>query len=367
MKLSECCEIKKGQSITRDNVILGKIPVIAGGKKPSCYHNQSNRTGNTITSSASGANAGYINFFEAPIFASDCSTIKSVDEKSVSTKYIYYLLKSQQERIYGFQKGAGQPHVYPKDFENIEIPVPKIEIQNKIVAMIERAEEAKMLRKEADELSKDYLKSVFVDMFGDPVINNKKLRIAPLGEICKSSSGGTPSRSKKEYWEGGTIPWVKSGELDRGHIYDTGEKITEIALKNSSAKYFEPGTVLIAMYGATVGKTAILSIKATTNQAICGLTPKNNKELNNTYLLYTLNIMKDYMIGKSIGGGQPNISQQIIKTTNIIFPYIEQQNKFAEIVKQIEQMKEYQKKSKDEIDNLFNALIQKAFKGELKC
>src|SRR5665647_3409700 len=91
-----------------------------------------------------------------------------------------------------------------------------------------------------------------------------------LGEVSQTTSGGTPSRREPKYYNG-NIPWVKSGELNKGLIKDTEEKISEEALKNSSAKIFPKGTLLIALYGATIGKLAFLGVDAATNQAICGI------------------------------------------------------------------------------------------------
>ncbi len=99
--------------------------------------------------------------------------------------------------------------------------------------------------------------------------------IRKISDIAETSSGGTPSRDKKEYFIG-SIPWVKSGELKDNTIYDTEEKITEKGLQNSSAKLFPKGTLLIALYGATVGKTGILGMDATTNQAVCAILSKRD-------------------------------------------------------------------------------------------
>src|SRR3989344_2510687 len=137
VELGEVCDIEKGTSITKAKVTDGKIPVIAGGQQPAYYHNQSNREGKTITVSASGAYAGFVNYFDYPIFVSDCTTIKTKDEKSLLTDFVFSLLKSRQAEIYKFQNGAAQPHVYGKDLAKIKIPLPPIEIQKEIVEQIE--------------------------------------------------------------------------------------------------------------------------------------------------------------------------------------------------------------------------------------
>ena len=134
--LGDLCDVSKGSPITRDEVKEGFIPVIAGGQKPSCFHNTSNRTGETITVSASGAYAGFVAYFDEPIFASDCSTIKSNDQRLL-TKFLFHLLKTKQSDIYALQVGMGQPHVYSKDLAKLQIPLPPLEVQKEIVAEIE--------------------------------------------------------------------------------------------------------------------------------------------------------------------------------------------------------------------------------------
>jgi len=119
-KLGEIVEIRKGQLITENTRIEGNIPVIAGGKKPSYYHNKPNRLDNTITISGSGANAGYISYFETPIFASDCSTIE--EGKGYSIKFIFYQLQLRQDKIYKIQTGGAQPHIHPSDLYPLEMP-----------------------------------------------------------------------------------------------------------------------------------------------------------------------------------------------------------------------------------------------------
>src|SRR5690554_789751 len=153
-----------------------------------------------------------------------------------------------------------------------------------------------------------------------------------LGEICFTTSGGTPSRANKSYYTG-EIPWVKSGELDKGIIYDSEEHITEEAIKNSSAKLFPKGTLLFALYGATIGKMAVLGVEAATNQAICGIF--KSEAIKTSYLFNYLLFKKNKLISQGIGGAQPNISQTILKQLEIPLPPLPIQRA---IVKKIEEL-----------------------------
>jgi len=154
--LREICNIIRGSQISRNEVIEGQIPVIAGGKEPSCYHNQFNRSGITITISGSGANAGYVAIHDNPIFASDCSTIS--ESTSYDIWFVYYLMKLMQNEIYNLQTGGAQPHVYPIHIEPLIVNLPidieeqesigKIlfDVDAEIAALEERLEKAKAIK-----------------------------------------------------------------------------------------------------------------------------------------------------------------------------------------------------------------------------
>jgi type I restriction enzyme M protein len=162
---------------------------------------------------------------------------------------------------------------------------------------------------------------------GDVIEKSSDHEIVRLGDVCETTSGGTPARSKSEFYEGGTIPWVKSGEVAQGLVTATEEHITELGLKNSSAKRFPVNTVLVAMYGATTGEVGLLKISATTNQAVCGVLP--NERLVPEFLFYVLRALKDEMKQRAGGGAQPNISQQIIRDLEIPLPPLEEQRRIV--------------------------------------
>ena len=134
LPLGEKVTITKGQLITEKDVTPGIVPVIAGGKEPAYYHNKPNRQKNTITISASGANAGYVAFHTEPIFASDCSTIE--EDNDYSVRYIYYLLLLSQQEIYKAQTGGAQPHIHAKDLAPLIFTFPPLEEQTAIAEIL---------------------------------------------------------------------------------------------------------------------------------------------------------------------------------------------------------------------------------------
>ena len=139
-----------------------------------------------------------------------------------------------------------------------------------------------------------------------------------LGNIAFMTSGGTPSKKNPEYYKGGTIPWVRSGELENGAIRDTEIKITQAGLDASSAKIFPKGTLLIALYGATIGKLAYLDIDACTNQAVCGIFANDKVSLK--FLYFFLLFHRSDLVKQGVGGAQPNISQTILKKLIVSYP-----------------------------------------------
>ncbi|EAL9468166.1 restriction endonuclease subunit S, partial [Campylobacter coli] len=225
--------------------------------------------------------------------------------------------------------------------KQIEIPLPPLKEQERIVGILDESfakidESIKILEQDLlnlDELMQSALQKAF-NPLKDNAKENYKLpqgwEWKNLGEIANTSSGGTPSRNKKEYWENGNIKWLKSGELNDGYIDFIEENITEEAIKNSSAKIFQKGTLLIAMYGATAGKLGILNLDSTTNQAICAFLHKDkNIKFLEKFLFYFLFFLRDKIIKDSFGGAQPNINQTYIKNLQIPLPPIKEQEQIA--------------------------------------
>ena len=193
-----------------------------------------------------------------------------------------------------------------------------------------------------------------------------KVRFVKLQDVAETSSGGTPNRGNKKFY-GGTIPWIKSGELPDGEIIEVQEKITQEAIKNSSAKIINCGTLLIAMYGATVGKLGITTFPAATNQAICAIQP--SEELDRDYLFYYLLSIRKELTVASFGGAQPNISQDTLRNLTIPVISIEVQQEMAKKLKkqfsEIGKAREAIEVQRKEISNLANAIIYESLsKGE---
>ena len=157
----------------------------------------------------------------------------------------------------------------------------------------------------------------------------EKWDVVKIGDYAHTTSGGTPKRSYPEYY-GGNVPWVKSGDLNDSTLFSVDEYISDLGLEKSSAKLFKPGTVLVALYGATIGRLSILQIEAASNQAVCGITLPD--EMDNKYLFYYLRSIREKLIGQGKGGAQPNISQGIVKDIEVpLAPPVQQKRTVAKI------------------------------------
>lgn len=189
---------------------------------------------------------------------------------------------------------------------------------------------------------------------------------AKLGDMCNTSSGGTPLKSNDLFYKGGTIPWLKSGEVAQGFIYNTEEYITEMGLNASSAKVFPIDTVVVAMYGATAGQVGILKIEAATNQAVCGILP--NDLFIPEFLFWYLITKKEKLLKLGSGGAQPNISQHIIREIKVpIVSKDSQKYIVGNVERKINQVRNIGQKVKGQLESInhyLNCVIQSAFRAD---
>ena len=284
-----------------------------------------------------------------------------IKDYSLSLRFLFHWLNSavfEQDAIFS-ASGIAQKNLSTEWLKSYKIAIPPLSEQQHIVEELDLLssiiEKKKAQLNELDNLAQ----SLFYEMFGDPISNEKGWEVKKLGKLCITSSGGTPSKTHKEYYEGGNIPWLRSGEVAQGYIYNTEMYITEEGLNNSSAKYFPINTVVVAMYGATVGQVGILKSRMTTNQAICGIFP--SESFVPTFLMFFLKGMKPVYLKDAAGGAQPNISQGVIKNTLVPIVSLALQQQFASKIEAIEHQKELIKQSIKEVETLFNSRMDYYF------
>lgn len=187
------------------------------------------------------------------------------------------------------------------------------------------------------------------------------MKYLPIGDFCVTGSGGTPSRSNMaEFYDAGTIPWIKSGELANSIVDRASEFITEKGLEGSSAKLLQPGAILVAMYGATVGQVSRLTISAATNQAICHIYP-DTKVCDQHYLYRVLKGARDELLQKRVGGGQPNISQGILREFKVPLPPLPKQKRISQILDAADALRAKRHESIAQLDALVKSTFLEMF------
>ncbi|KNE03247.1 restriction endonuclease subunit S [Helicobacter pylori] len=334
-KLGEVCDFQKGKSITKKAVTLGKVPVISGGRQPAYYHNEANRSGETIAISSSGVYAGYVSYWDIPVFLADSFSV-SPKQKTLMPKYLFHYLTTQQDAIHATKSTGGIPHVYSKDLQNFLIPIPPLEIQQEIVKILDAFTE---LNTELNARKKQYqyYQNMLLDFNGihqnhkDAKMSAKtypkRLKtllqtLAPkgvefrkLGEVCEIIRGKRVT--KKEILDKGKYPVVSGGIGFMGYLNEYNR---------------EENTITIAQYG-TAGFVNWQNQKFWANDVCFSVIPKET--LINRYLYYVLTNMQNYLYSISNRSAIPySISSNNIMQITIPIPPLEIQQEIVKILDQ---------------------------------
>ena len=273
----------------------------------------------------------------------------SIDPNKVNPKILKYYTHSQSyyDWIVSVDNGATRGNINAQTYASMPIMLPERKRQDEIVSILSSLDDKIDLLHRENATLEAMAETLFRQWFieeanGDDI---------SLGEVVKTTSGGTPSRKKEEYYCNGNVKWVKSKELHHSYILETEEKITEDAVAYSSAKLLPENSVLIAMYGATVGEYGILAEPMTCNQAVCALIPNENYPY--TYLYLWAKYMQGEFINLACGAAQQNISQELIKQQYVsndlkqisdfhilVAPYMEKMKVNQEMIKTLNQMRD---------------------------
>ena len=279
-------------------------------------------------------------------------------KSNVLPEYLYYVV--QYMHLEKYFTGATIPHIYFKDYRAEQFNLDAMERQKEIVASLQKVETLIKVRQQQLQKLDELVKARFVEMFGG-IHDSSLYPYVPVKELTHVISGGTPSRDVLEYWRDGTIPWVKTTELQNKIITEVDEHITSKGLAASSAKIVPPNTTLIAMYGQgkTRGMTGYLGISASTNQACACILP--SPEINSVYIWKYFELSYDKLRNMAKGGNQPNLNGNMIKNFPVLVPPIKRQEEYVQFVNQVDKSKVAVQKSLDEAQLLFDSLMQHYF------
>jgi len=280
----------------------------------------------------------------------------------VNKEYLFYYLFHLSERIKSEGHGGIMIHTTKAEMEEREFILPTIDEQKSISEILAKVEAVINKRKEELSALDDLIKARFVELFGNPNSNEKCWSMGVINDIGTCVAGATPSTKVDEYWDGGTIPWMSSGEVNKGRVFETDTFITQLGYDNASTKLVPPKTVVLAMagQGKTRGMAAITEIELCTNQSICSIV--NNEKIDAEYLLCFLRLQYKELRGASTNtDGRGGLNLKIIGNYPIMIPPIEMQKEFADFVKQVDKSKVVVQKALDETQVLFDSLMQQYF------
>jgi type I restriction enzyme S subunit len=316
--------LQRGFDLPKTQMKEGEVPVL-GSNCIIGYHNESKVAPQGVVTGRSGT-LGVVQFIEKDFWPHN-TALWVKDFKGNIPRFVYY--KLQTLHLENFNGGASVPTLNRNVLDTLPVSAPDVETQSKIATMLSNYDDLIENNRRRIRLLERSLHLLYKEWFVHlrfPSHEHSKIvdgipegwKTGTVADFYKTSSGGTPSRKRPEFFTG-EINWVKTQELNEGFIFSSDEKITEEAVKCSSAKVFPEETVLVAMYGATIGQTAILAVPAATNQACCGIIPNYpNAHYIHAFLFFREN--KQGLMNLSQGSAQNNISQEIIKTYPMVLP-----------------------------------------------
>jgi type I restriction enzyme S subunit len=288
-------------------------------------------------------------------FSQDITAL--VCEKDIEPIYVARYLSRIGERLKNLERGATIKGITRDALNSIKLPLPPLPTQRRIVAILEKAEETKKLRAQADELTNKLLQSVFLEMFGDPVRNEKGWETRKIGNVCKINMGQSPPG--ESYNKSGMGIPLLNGPTEFGDVHPTPSQWTDMPTKICST-----GDILFCVRGATAGRMNWTDQEYCIGRGIAAI--QAIPHLSESRYLYQLLLM-NYGRFQATGRGSTFINISYDELSNLVIPIppFPLQQKFASIVEKVESLRQNQQSSNHQIENLFNALMQKAFKGEL--
>ncbi len=296
-------------------------------------------------------------------FGGFCKVVRA--KKTIVPGYLAHFFQSDYYN-YSIKRqvqGANINNLKNRDIDDLEIVVPSLTTQTQIATLLRHCEQLIRWREESIALLEEYVRSVFLEMFGDPVSNTKGLTTIPLGKLGKWKSGGTPSRRESAFFNG-KIPWVTSGELNDVYISDSKEKITEAAIESSNASLIPIGSLMLGMYDTAALKSSINTKQLACNQAIA-FSKLDASKVEVLYVYYAIQIGKESFRRMQRGVRQKNLNLTMIRNLEIPLPSPEDQKVFSGIISKIFSVLTDLHQSLTHLRNLYASHSQRAFRGEL--
>lgn len=304
-----------------------------------------------------GAGAGRVMIL--PAFSSILGTLQYIlPNEGVDIKFLFYLLNGVN--LSGFSTGATIPHIYFKDYGQLEIPIPPLPIQEAIVKELDTLHRLKELQEQQLDEYDNLAQSTFYSMFGDPVENERGWEVKKLGEVCEVVRGGSPRPISK--YLGGNIPWIKIGDAtieDSIYLHSTKEHIISEGI--SKSRLIPAGSMIFANCGVSLGFARIITFEGCIHDGWLALNIIDENVYSKLFLLKLLNMQTSYFRQIAPDGTQPNLNTSIMKNLDIIHPEFNKQISYVENIKKIEEQKELVKQSISQTQLLIDYTMDKYF------
>ncbi|MCL1665127.1 restriction endonuclease subunit S [Elizabethkingia ursingii] len=285
--------------------------------------------------------------------------IDVIDKNNFDNEYLKYWFDFHKAELIFRSKGGILKNLNKGYVELLEVDFPNIEQQRQIVYRLNSLKKLMKNRKSSFDMLDEYVFSIFIKIFGNPINNSKAWNIKPLKDLGDWKSGGTPPRKNDKYFLKGTVQWFTSGELNGYYLEKSKEQISKTAIKETSAKLVKAGSLMIGMYDTAALKTSIPLLDCSCNQAIAFA--ELNGEVDPLIVQIILKIGKEYYLNKRKGVRQKNLNLTFIKSIEIICPPPDLQEKYKKIFKQIEKQKNNIIKSLDLLSDLRKNFIYRIF------
>lgn len=359
VKLQEIASYSKGSQINGDELIEGaEYDYLNGGINPSGKWREANCAANTIAISEGGNSCGYVNYMRNSFWCgAHCYYLYDTVE---NTQYLYYALKSQQDRIMKLRSGACMPNIKKGDLGNFEFAFDDdTSEQDKVVLVLNKLESVIEARKQELFYLDSLIKARFVELFGDININDKNWVTQPLGELCMIVRGASPRPI--EQFLGGDMPWIKiSDATDDDSIFlnSTKEHIIQEGVKKS--RLVKAGSLIFANCGVSLGFARIITFDGCIHDGWLAMEDIDER-IDKVFLLQALNQMTEHFRAIAPAGTQPNLNTAIMKAYKQIIPPVELQQEFIEFGKQVDKSRFAVQRALDQTQLLFDSLMQKYF------
>ncbi len=357
---------RKNQIPAKDITQVGRFPVVDQGQEfIAGYCDDENKVIDfDLPLIIFGDHTRCFKFVDFPfVLGADGTKVLLPNKKLYDPRFYFFALLALELPSRGYNR-------HFKTLKERSLPLPPLPEQKKIahiLSTVQRAIEAQeRIIQTTTELKKALMHKFFTEGLRNELQKQTEIGLVPeswevckVGDVSKIQSGGTPTRDVPENWSGGTIPWVKTGEINYCVINDTEEKITPTGLANSAARLFPAGTLLMAMYGQgiTRGRVGLLRIEAATNQACASITPKDEKQISSVFLYYFFEYHYEDLRKLGHGANQRNMNAALILNFPIMFPKPDEQATVVATFESLDQKRVLHEHKKTQLKDLFRTLL----------